>query len=241
LYCVVHYSIIVYMKYKEQQLAIHLRKNGLSYQEILSKIKISKSTLSLWLREIELTNKQKKRLLNKSEKIRYETAKKKVASRISKTKKIIERAKKEVRWLKNNPLFLIGTALYWAEGAKSSDEKVKLVNSDEKMIILMMKWFRKTCKVPEKKFRIQVHMHSLHSRKDILEYWSKITKVPMGQIYKPYIKQTSLGQRKNILYNGTCSIIVNDKNLFRRILGWKLGLQKYFLSPRSLMDRTEGF
>lgn len=84
-------------------------------------------------------------------------------------------------------------------------------------------------------------MDTLHSRKDILVYWSKITGISAKQFYKPYIKPTSLGQRKNVLYNGTCSIIVNDKSLFRKIKGWKLGLQNTFISPRSSMDRTEGF
>ena len=74
-------------------------------------------------------------------------------------------------------------------------------------------------------------MHTLHIRKDIINYWSEVTKVAPTQFYRPYIKPTSLGQRRNILYNGTCSIIIHDKNLFRRILGWKLGLQKHFNIP----------
>lgn len=216
------------MKYKERLLALKLRKSGLSYKEILKKISVSKSTLSIWLREIELTSEQKKRLLEKMDKVRYEVAKRKVVDRKKKTEEIIMRAKREVSFFRKDLLFFVGLSLYWAEGAKNPVEAVKFANSDEKMIFLMMKWLRKICKVPEKKFKIHIHMHNLHSRKDIIEYWSKITKVPLSQFYRPYIKLTSLGQRKNILYNGTCSIIVHDKNLFRKIMGWKLGLQSYF-------------
>lgn len=229
------------MKFKERMVALRLRNSGLSYKEILKKVKVSKSTLSIWLREVELTIEQRERLFNKSEKTRYEIAKRKVANRIKRTREIIEKAKKEAITLKDNSFFLVGTALYWAEGSKNPTEKVKFANSDEKMIILMMKWFRDICCVSEDKFRIHIHMHNLHCRKDILKYWSIITNIPLAQFYKPYIKPTSLGQRKNILYNGTCSIIVNDKAMFRRILGWKLGLQKIFISPRSSMDRTKGF
>lgn len=218
------------MKYKEKIKAITLRERGLSYKEILKKISVSKSTLSIWLREIELTAKQKNLLLDKMARVRYEIAKRKVAHRISKTEKIVGKSEKEVRMLKSNPLFFTGTALYWAEGTKHLGEAVKFSNSDEKMIILMMRWFREVCEVPEAKFRIHIHMHSLHCRKDILKYWSIITNISLAQFYKPYIKPTSLGQRKNILYNGTCSIIVHNKNLFRRISGWKIGLQKSFLS-----------
>ena len=219
------------MKYREKVLALKLRKNGLSYSKILEKIKVSKSTLSVWLREIELTGEQKGRLLKKMDRVRYEVAKRKVAARIKKTAEMIEKGKKEATYLKNNPLFFVGLALYWAEGSKNPTEKVKFANSDEKMIALMMKWLREICRVPEKKFRIHIHLHTLHSRKNIINYWSKITSIPKTQFYKPYVKPTSLGQRRNILYNGTCSIIIHDKNLFRRILGWKFGLQKHFNIP----------
>ncbi len=216
------------MKHEEKINAFRLRKSGRSYKEILKKIKVSKSTLSVWLREIELTNDQKKRLLTKGERAQYEAAKRKVAARIQRTEKIIESAIEEAYTFKNNPFFLVGVALYWAEGAKNRAESVKFANSDEKMIAFMMRWFREICRVPEKKFRIHIHIHTLHSRNNIVNYWSKITGIGREQFYKPYIKQTSLGQRKNILYSGTCSIVIHDKSLFRRIMGWKYGLQKIF-------------
>jgi transcriptional regulator with XRE-family HTH domain len=219
------------MKYREKIRAIKLRKEGLSYKAILKKVDVSKSTLSIWLRNIELTKEQKNKLLNKAEIAMYNAAKRKVDNRIKRTNIIIEKAKKEVRGHKDDSLFLIGIALYWAEGAKSHDETVKFSNSDEKMIGIMMQWFREICRVPEEKFRVHVHMHSLHCRKDILKYWSKITNIPLNQFYKPYIKKTSLGQRKNILYNGTCSIVVNEKDLFRKIIGWKTGLEEQFSYP----------
>ena len=216
------------MKYKERILAVELRKEGLSYKEILRNIKVSKSTLSIWLREVELTGEQKNRLLSKMDKVRYEVAKRKVADRKKRTEIIIEEAKKEIDSLSKDLLFFVGIAIYWAEGAKNQTEAVKFANSDEKMILLIMKWLREICRVPEKKFKVHIHMHTLHVRKDIIKYWSGITGVPTNQFYRPYVKSTSLGQRRNILYNGTCSIIIHDKNLFRKILGWKIGMQNYF-------------
>ena len=91
-----------------------------------------------------------------------------------------------------------------------------------------MRWFREICKVPEYKFRIALHIHNLHSRNDMIDYWSNITKIPKNQFNKLYIKKTSLKQRINILYNGTCAVVINNKYLFRKIKGWKLGLQNYF-------------
>ncbi|MBD3248316.1 hypothetical protein GF382_03435 [Candidatus Falkowbacteria bacterium] len=214
-------------KTTQKYLARNLRKRGASYSEILKKVNVSKSTLSLWLRDIELTNKQKEDLVGRR-KSRHEGAKANRLRRIDLTKKIIASAKEESLKLKGNSLFLLGVMLYWAEGTKRGEEMVVFSNSDPNMILLMMKWFREICKVKEEKFRIQVHIHSLHKKSEIIKYWSNITKIKSGQFHKLIIKKTSLKHRKNKLYQGTCCIRIYDKNLFRRIMGWKVGILESF-------------
>lgn len=214
----------VFMKFKEKNRAIALRKSGKSYGEIIREIKVSKSTLSYWLREIKLTPEQDKRLyFEKKQKNAYRLAKLNQQKRIEKTKNIIRKAKKEFKSLYKNRLFLNGLMLYWAEGDKSERaEIVKFSNSDPAMIRLMMFWFRKICKVKNERFRVAINIHNLFSRKDVEKYWSEITEIPLYKFHKTQIKQTSLKRRRNILYNGTCSIRISDKDLFRRIKGWQL-------------------
>ena len=215
------------MKPEEKNKAIKLRRRGYSYSKILKNIDVSKSTISLWLRDVELTPKQEKKFLKGREISRYKGAQTQHRKRVEVTKIIIDQGKKEVTSLIKDPLFLSGVMLYWAEGDKHRQEKVKFTNSDEKMICLMMKWFREVCKVPESKFRIALHIHDLHARKNVEKYWAKLTQVPLKQFQKTYIKNSTLKHRKNMLYNGTCAIVVNDKNLFRRICGWKIGMLEY--------------
>ncbi|MBU1291986.1 hypothetical protein KKH07_00635 [Patescibacteria group bacterium] len=214
------------MKQKEKLRAVELRKKGKSYSEILKKISVCKSTLSLWLRDVELTSKQLDDLYKRGrERCRYNGAKANQQKRIERTKLIIEEAKKESRILFKNPLFLSGLMLYWAEGTKKG-EVVDFSNSDPEMIKLMMKWFRSICKVPEEKFKINLYIHELHCRKDIEKYWSSITKVPLSQFHKTQIKSTTLKHRKNPLYDGTCSVRIYNKDLFRKIKGWRIGVLK---------------
>lgn len=227
------------MKLEERNKAIELRKKGYSYSEILKKINVSKSTISSWLRDIELTIKQKNKLLREGELGRYKGSRTQYKKRIIKTKEIIEKSKNEFNFLIKNPLFLSGLMLYWAEGDKHKQERVKFTNSDEAMICLMMRWFREICKVPESKFRIALHVHNLHFRNNVKRYWAKLTNVPQKQFQKTYIKKSSLRYRRNILYNGTCAIVVNDKNLFRRILGWRRGLLEYFGLSLPVVQRIE--
>lgn len=216
------------MKFEQKTLAQKLRRAGSSYPEILKKISVSKSTLSLWLRNIKLTKKQKYRLyVTSRQQNAYRLAKQNQDKKISTAKKIVEESINESVGLSGNKLFLSGIMLYWAEGDKSEGiELVKFSNSDPIMIQLIMRWFRQICKVPENKFRVALHIHELLHEKEIADYWSKITDIPLNQFHKTQIKKSTLKHRRNILYNGTCSIRINNKNLFRKIKGWKIGVQK---------------
>jgi len=213
------------MKFKEKLSAIKLRKKGKSYDEIHQVIKISKSTLSIWLRDIPLNARQKNALIGR-QKSRYAGAKANQRKRIERTRQIVDQAKKEATIFIDDPLFLAGVMLYWAEGTKRSNETVKLTNSDPEMIKLMMRWFRSICKVPERKFRIALSIHTLHNRPNVEKYWSDITKVPLKQFYKIQVKTTSFLSKRNPLYNGTCTITICNRDLFRRIEGWRTGLLK---------------
>lgn len=222
------------MKLKEKMQAICLRKTGKSYSEIIKILNVSKSSLSLWLREIELSAEQILTLKGR-QRSGHGGGLANKRKRIKRTKEIITVAEKEAQELFLKPMFLPGLMLYWAEGDKSEVfEEVKFSNSDPLMIKFMMRWFREIGKVPEYKFRIAIHIHELHCKKDIEKYWSEITGIPLQQFVKTQIKPTSLGHRRNILYNGTCSIIVHNRDLFRRIKGWK----NAFLSEFSLINNV---
>lgn len=201
--------------------AIKLRKKGWSYPRIQKVFNVSRSTLSLWLRDVRLTQRQINKLVNNSRSVLYREAKARQKRRIELTKQIINRAKDEYRMLERSTLFIAGLMLYWAEGAKTL-ERVKFTNSDPAMISFMMRWFRNFCQVPERRFRIGLHIHELHCRKDIEKFWSRIVRIPLNQFHKTYIKPTSLKHRKKPLYNGTCSVSISDRNLFRKMLGWQI-------------------
>jgi hypothetical protein len=215
------------VKYRKKLRAIKLRKDGNSYGNIRKIVKVSKSTLSIWLRDVEIDLDKRDTILIGREKSRYLAAKARKNDRINRTKKIVDLAEKEFKLLVRKELFLSGLLLYWAEGDKKQ-ERVKFANSDKNMIKLMMRWFREICRVPETKFRIALHIHNLHSPHEVVDYWSKITGVNKNQFNKVYIKKTTLKNRRVPLYEGTCSIIVNSKELFRKIVGWKKGLIVHF-------------
>ncbi len=216
------------MKLGAKREAIRLRKQGLPYSAIKKTLRVSKSSLSLWLRDVELSPKQKKKILVGLEKSRYAGAMQKRADRNRRIEIVRSQARKEFLGLSKNPLFFTGLALYAAEGDKNSMERVKFANSDPYLIVLMMRWFREICLVPESKFRIALHIHNLHSNRSVTSFWVSRVSLPKSQFYKLYVKQSTLKHRRNVLYNGTCSVIISSKDLFRKIMTWKQMLFENF-------------
>jgi transcriptional regulator with XRE-family HTH domain len=84
----------MYAKSVEKTKAIKLRKQGLSYSEIIKKIDVSRSTLSLWLRDISLSNNARLSLEEKIANAQRLGAEAKRNQRLLKVKQIEKRAVK---------------------------------------------------------------------------------------------------------------------------------------------------
>lgn len=216
--------------WEKKDLVRDLRKQGLSYKELRQRtpFTISKSTVSDWCKDIELTAQQKNRLdqLFKEGSYRGRLLGSKLTQirRAKEVANIREVAISEIIPLTENEFKLCGLMLYWAEGNKKN--KVGVCNSDPELIQFMMQWFRKVCLVPEEKFKIYLNIHSGQNESEIKRFWSSVIGLPVSQFGKSYIKKEGSGYRKNILYNGTIKIEICNKNLLHKILGWIKGVSK---------------
>lgn len=219
------------MKEVEKKLAIKLRRHGWSMGEIARRVGVSKSSVSLWVGNIQLTPAQKKQLsLNGWTK---ESIEKRRASRLknenTKRQIIIDVAQKEVSHISDKELWLIGVMLYWAEGGKTKRGLVRFSNSDPEMISLMMTFFRKICHIPKEKFRGYIHIHPHLDHKKAEKYWSNVTRIPLTQFYKTYRKMNVASRHKrDNLPLGTMDIYICNTELFLRIVGWVQGVFKAY-------------
>ncbi len=208
--------------WEKRELVRNLRRKGFSYSEIIQKFPVSKSSISAWCKDIELTHKQIARLARNQEYGTYigrlRGAKVNQKKRLREIEKIKILSAKEISPLSDYEFKIAGLMLYWAEGSKK--KYVDLSNSDSEIIRFMMRWFRQICHVPNKKFRVQLHLHSGQDESRMKEFWSGITGISKAQFEKSYIKKEGSGHRKNKLYNGTIKIRICDSDLLYRILGW---------------------
>ncbi len=203
-----------------------LRKNGKSYNEIIKKLGLSKSTVSDWCKNVQLTNDQLEKLyLSKKKgalKGSFIAAERKKKNRVLLTERIYTQGLKEVGKLSRRDRFIAGIALYVAEGTKI-DKSCCLSNSDPLIIKFMIHWFREFCNVPDIKFRGAIWLHEGLDELKAKQYWSKLTDIPLKQFYKTYIAKDKIYSnkiRKNKHIYGVFSFYVNDTNLLRKIMGW---------------------
>lgn len=217
-------------KLSEKEQAIKLRKRGLSYKEILKKVIVSKSTLSIWCRHIALTTSQLERLENRklkgAELGRFRGAKIQQQIRIEKTKMLIRSGIKEVGNLNKRDRFIAGIALYLGDGLKG-DQGVGFSNSNPKIVRFMMKWFREFCSIPESKFTGQIWIHDNLNESKAKKFWSVLTNIPLSQLQKSYVaknKTESKKIRKKLHKNGVFAIRVNSREKQRKLIGWMSGV-----------------
>lgn len=200
--------------------AQNLRKRGASLKELSQKLGISKSTASLWSRNIILSNKAQRRLLGVISKAQLISAQKRIAktneSRFqyeNKGRELIARIK-----ISDDILKLFCGLLYWCEGSKADDNTVQFTNSEPKLIKSFVELLRRSFILDEKKFRVSLHLHGYHSAKKQIDFWSKITKIPKKQFIKPYRKPNT-GKRIKLSYQGCVNLRYNDVKVARELLG----------------------
>lgn len=212
--------------------AITLRKSGASYNEISKKLKIPKSTLSGWFHNVAFSEKIRDKNVTKLKALLAKniTAHNKKRSLIARERwaKIQTESRAQINNISARELFLVGVALYWAEGYKRTNWNLAFSNSDPDMIKVVMKFFRSVCNVPPEKFRVQMQLYSNLSEIKTKNYWSQVTDIPVSQFTKAIyqISSASKLKRGHTLPNGTIRVRINDVQLVNKIKGWISGLSE---------------
>lgn len=193
--------------------AMLLRKKGCSLKEVCKELKIAKSTASVWLSNVEISNEGKllleqKKKATRQNLIRYIT--------VNKIKKgiwhgcLVETAKRDLKQIIYTKTLnrLLCSLLYWAEGAKDLG-RVTFTNSDPKMVSIFLKLFKDSFNINPIRIRACLHLHEYHNEVELKSYWSKVTTIPLNQFMKSYRKPHT-GIRKKAGYKGCVNISYGD-------------------------------
>lgn len=218
-------------RFQDHEKALALREQGMSYSQIKNALKISKSTLSGWLKNYPLS-KQRIRELRDCNEQRIErfreTMKKKKNARL---KVFYEDQKKLIFPLTKRELYLGGLFLYWGEGTKSHATSLTVSNTDPAVIKFFVKWLIVCLDVPKNKISVQLHLYEDMNIKREIGFWSKTLNIPDAQFTRPYIKKSFLKDinHKGGFGHGTCNVKIGDARLAEKTLMGLKSISDHYL------------
>lgn len=224
------YVLAMKSKVQQKNKAIEMRKRGASYSDILKEVPVAKSSLSLWLKNIPLTEDEKAVLKKRKDanisrgRIKAAAANRK--NRLDRQEQAFSEARKVFECYKTSPTFLTGIALYWAEGSKRS-YGFQFINSDEDMINFMISWSEKYLNVPKDDIMCRLYTHAFCAHEGHEEYWSRVTGIPISNFKKTIHKTEGLGVKKRPNYKGCLRLELVGIGFLWKMKFWKEMLVAY--------------
>jgi hypothetical protein len=200
-------------KLTEQQQARQLRRGGLPLAEIAARLGVSKSSVSLWVREVEFET-----LLRSPPRGRRRTPNALQRRRQAEVDRLLEEGRVRVGRLSDREFLLVGVALYAGEGAKR-DGAVKFANTNPRMIAFYCAWLRRFFDIDESRLRVRLYLHEGLDLPAAVAFWSKLTGIPPTQFQKPYraVPDPSIRHAKHV--HGCVSIDYSSSPTHRSIMG----------------------
>ncbi|MER6150583.1 hypothetical protein ABT134_21795 [Streptomyces hirsutus] len=209
--------------------ARELRLQGWTYDRIQVELGCSKSSISLWVRDLPKPEQR-----DPSEQAKLAARKRwehELAMRDAVRERTKASARQEIGPLTDRELFLLGVGLYWAEGAKdkvySRREFVLFVNSDPDMIKVFLAWLD-LLQVERERLRFRLMIHESADVAAAEQHWATLVGTSSARFGKTTLKKHNPKTvRKNVgeHYRGCLVIsVLQSADLYRRIEGWWNGI-----------------
>ncbi|MGY1498388.1 hypothetical protein ACW4TU_17610 [Streptomyces sp. QTS52] len=210
--------------------ARELRLQGWTYDRIQMELGCSKSSISLWVRDLPAPE-RRKRTREEASAIAKRGWEATLRLREEERQQTKQAAAEAVGQMTARELFLVGVGLYWAEGGKDKSydrrENVAFVNSDPGMIKVFLAWLT-LLEVERERLRYTVMIHETADVPGAEQYWADLVGTDRSAFNKTTIKKHNPKTvRENVgdSYRGCLVIkVLKGADLYRRIEGSWCGI-----------------
>jgi transcriptional regulator with XRE-family HTH domain len=201
------------------------REQGLSYSDISKIIGISKSTLSAWLKHVNLSDMQQKHLRNKMETNRASFAAR--AWPVNRERFLNSRQqaiRDGVDILSELPMDqsvdeLSLAMLYLGEGSKSYG-RVQIANTEARILRYFLKMLKQLYRINENRlsFRLNLINAAYPLEKEFISWWKNELYFPNARFIKTQYDSRSHKESITGDYHGVCTLTYYDTYLQQRII-----------------------
>ncbi|WNO74096.1 hypothetical protein [Streptomyces sp. AM8-1-1] len=209
--------------------ARELRLEGMTYDAIQLELGCSKSSISLWVRDLpkpepRYTDEERMALMNSGLAHLREAQE----AQRQRTKRS---AHDSIGRLSDRELFIAGVTLYWAEGAKDKPyrrcEVLQFINSDPNVIRVYLRWLE-LLDVPRDRMHFRVSIHESADVAEAERFWADMAGVDASTFQRATLKKHNpRTTRKNVgeAYRGCLVVYVTQSaDLYRRMEGAWYGI-----------------
>jgi transcriptional regulator with XRE-family HTH domain len=166
-------------KVQEREQARDLREHAWTLQEIATELGVSRSSVSVWVRDVEFEPKPRRRTARRRSPNKLQIAKQ------AEVDEMLAWGSERLGQLSEDAFLAAGAALYAGEGSKT-DGAVLFANSDARMISFFCAWFRRFFDIDESRLRLKLYLHQGLDLEAAIQFWTGLTGIPRAQMVKPY-------------------------------------------------------
>lgn len=217
------------MKTEERNLARGLRaEQGLPIKEIARRVGVSVSSVSVWVRDIELTPEQQAALAAKNPAYNAQLSGRHIAAANRRAERRSYQMDGRLQARRRDALHVAGCMLYWAEGGKARNQ-LRFSNSDPEMARFFVRFLRTYFDVALPSIRVTCHLFADHldRQREIEQFWLEKLGLPPESLCKSVVNvysRHSKRKRLNMLPYGTVRITVSRTAVTQHIFG---AIQEY--------------
>lgn len=202
-------------KVTERDRARLLRADGLSLVEIASTLGVSKSSVSVWTRDVEFVPRPRPSQRYGARRRAPNVLQRRKAEEIE---RLLAAGRARIGRLSEREFLVAGAALYAGEGSKGEGE-VTFANSDPRMIAFFCAWLRRFFPIDETRLRVRVYLHEGLDLEAAHAFWSRLTGIPPEQFRKPYRAVADATMRTTKHEYGCASVRYSCTRAHRAIMG----------------------
>lgn len=204
--------------------AIRLRKKGCSIRDIEKRLGVPKSTLSGWLKFIQMDEANRKKLLDNWHLALAKARDKAALWHRAQKEKRLEDAKQYALervsqfGLQNRKVQELALAvLYMGEGRKTQ-EHTSLGSSDPLIVRFFLLTLRELYNIDVTRVRCVLFLRADQNEEQMKEFWAKELHLPLHQFVRVHKDKRTLGSKTYEHYRGVCSVEYGDAAIQRRLV-----------------------
>lgn len=168
-------------KIEEQNQARDLRAAGWTMPEIAAELGVSRSSVSLWTRDVPYMPRRPPRSGYDASTRAPNVLQRRKQEEID---RLLAEGRERIGQLSEREFLIAGAALYAGEGFK--DRHAGMANTNPRILVFFVSWLRHFFAIDESRLKMTLYLHQGLDIAAATAFWSDLTGIPRSRFLKPY-------------------------------------------------------